>query len=588
MMPGLQEFIHKFEEGVGAVYIKRFFVLLALIGLAAFYDLREFRGFSNPEAMDSAQLARNISQGEGFTTKFIRPFSIKLLQLKNGENSNSLTNAHPDLMNAPVYPLMEAAVLKAPIKFDISDGFQRFQPEVAIAVLNQVIFALLLWSVFVLGRKIFDAAVGATTAAVVALTEVFWRFSISGLPTLFLMVITVWIVWCLADLEFGERETKSSERRFVLVSIFLGLLMAVGALTRYSYGWLILPVIGFAAGFLGAQRGRTIAIVVVIFVAAVGAWCFRNYTLCGRPFGIAGFAAVEQTTYLPENHLQRSMPQNLAFEMNRIGVDQYTRKLLVGLGTAVQKELPILGGSWITALFLVGLLAPFQNPGLSRLRYFLVVAILLFIAVQSIGRTGLSDMAPELNSENLLILTAPLVFMFGVALFYAFLDQALYEMPQYRPAAVSTFVVVVSLPLIIALLPPRTIPVAYPPYYPPHVRLVASWMGKDELMMSDMPWAVAWYGNRACLWTTLDAGNGAPYDFYAINDYMKPIKALFLTPITMDAHFLSDFLKNNEAAWSRFALDSMVRTNIPGGFPLKHAPLGFLPDFMVLTDRKRW
>src|SRR5687767_5519726 len=101
MMPGLQEFIHKFEEGEGVKYIKRFLLLMALVGLAAVYDFREFRGFSNPEAMDAAQLGRNIAKGEGFTTKFIRPFSIKLLQIKNGENHNSLTNAHPDLMNAP-------------------------------------------------------------------------------------------------------------------------------------------------------------------------------------------------------------------------------------------------------------------------------------------------------------------------------------------------------------------------------------------------------------------------------------------------------------------------------------------------------
>jgi hypothetical protein len=591
MMPGLQEFIHKFEEGVGAVYIKRFFLFLVFAGLVAAYDVRKFKSFASSEAMDSAQIARNLAHGEGFTTKFIRPLQIKLMQMKAGGSKayNPLTNNLPDISNAPVYPLLEAGVLRVTPKAAVEqNGFQRYRPEVWIALLNQALFAFLLWSVFVLGRKIFDASVGATTAAVVALTEVFWRFTVSGLPTILLMIITVWVFWCLADLEFKSREAKAPERRYTIVSILLGALLAIGALTRYSYAWMILPIVGFAAAFMGARRGRVIAITIVMLIAALAPWCFRNYQICGRPFGIAGFAPVELTTFLPENHLQRSMPQNLAFDLNRVDMGQYVKKLLVGAGAVFQKDLPVLGGSWVTALFLVGLLAPFQNPGLGRLRLFLVISILLLIAVQSIGKTAISDQSPEINSENLLILTAPLVFMFGVALFYAFLDQALFEFPRYRGAAVSAFVAVVSIPLAISFLPPRTIPVAYPPYWPPHVSLVASWMNPDELMMSDMPWAVAWYGDRKCAWITLDAGNGAPYDFYAINDYLRPIKGLMLTPITMNARFLDDFLKGNEAAWSRFALDTMVRTNIPGGFPLVSAPTGFLPDFLVLMDRKRW
>lgn len=589
MMPGLQELIHKFEEGAGAVYIKRFFVFLVFVAIAAAYDVRKFKAFSSSEAMDSAQIARNLAHGEGFTTKFVRPLQIKLMQMKFGKTYNPLTNNVPDISNAPVFPVLEAGLLRVTPKAVVEQtGFERYKPEIWIALLNQFLLALLLWSVFVLGRKIFDASVGATTAAVVALTEVFWRFTVSGLPTILLMVITVWIFWCLADLEINTREKKGTERRFILISILLGLLLAAGALTRYSFGWMILPVVGFAAAFLDTRRGKIIAITIIILAAALAPWCYRNYQISGYPFGIAGFAPIELTAYLPENHLQRSMPQNLAFELNRVDVAQYTKKLLVGAATVIQKELPVLGGSWVTALFLVGLLAPFQNPGLGRLRLFLAAAIVLLIAVQSIGKTALTDLSPEMNSENLLILTAPLVFMFGVALFYAFLDQALFEFPQYRSAAVSAFVAVMSLPLAIAFLPPRTVPIAYPPYWPPHVALVSGWMKPDELMMSDMPWAVAWYGDRKCVWITLDAGNGAPYDFYSINDYLRPIKGLMLTPITMNAHFLDDFLKGNEAAWSRFALDTMVRTNIPGGFPLLASPTGFLPDFLVLTDRKRW
>ena len=48
------------------------------------YDLRCYRNMAAPEAMDAAQLARNISRGRGYTTQFIRPLSIYLTQQKSG------------------------------------------------------------------------------------------------------------------------------------------------------------------------------------------------------------------------------------------------------------------------------------------------------------------------------------------------------------------------------------------------------------------------------------------------------------------------------------------------------------------------
>ena len=64
-------------------------------------------------------------------------------------------------------------------------------------------------------------------------------------------------------------------------------------------------------------------------------------------------------------------------------------------------------------------------------------------------------------------------------------------------------------------------------------------MKPNELMMSDVPWAVAWYGDRQCVWLTRDA----QAEFFAINDYLKPVQALYLTPETMDGRFVSDWVQ---------------------------------------------
>src|ERR1041385_7505301 len=207
----LQEWIHQLEEGQGAVWIKRIFFFLAFAGLAALYDVRHYKSFATPEAMDSAQVARQIAAGKGFSTKFIRPLSINLIQKQKGETAKPLTGPHPDIANAPVFPLIEAALMKTlPFNFGVPGGMWRFQPEVFIAIFNQVLFAALLWSIYVVARRLFDDGVARVTVAVTALAELFWRFSTSGLPMIFLTLITMWIVWCLAVMESRTRDQTAT------------------------------------------------------------------------------------------------------------------------------------------------------------------------------------------------------------------------------------------------------------------------------------------------------------------------------------------------------------------------------------------
>ena len=112
----IQAAIHMLEVGFGSRVISVSVVVLTMIGLAVMYDTRAYHNFSAPEAMDAAQVARNLAEGHGYTTDFIRPFSIFLLQKHNrveGTDSATATNSpaadagrvnspHPDLANAPV------------------------------------------------------------------------------------------------------------------------------------------------------------------------------------------------------------------------------------------------------------------------------------------------------------------------------------------------------------------------------------------------------------------------------------------------------------------------------------------------------
>jgi len=61
-----------------------------------------------------------------------------------------------------------------------------------------------------------------------------------------------------------------------------------------------------------------------------------------------------------------------------------------------------------------------------------------------------------------------------------------------RYVIIAGFAALCCLPLTFAMFPPKISPVVYPPYYPPEIQQTANWMKPDELMMSDVPWAVAW------------------------------------------------------------------------------------------------
>jgi hypothetical protein len=169
-------------------------------------------------------------------------------------------------------------------------------------------------------------------------------------------------------------------------------------------------------------------------------------------------------------------------------------------------------------------------------------------------------------------------------MFFTLLDQIEFIDRLFRYLTIGAFTLIMCLPLLAAFLPPRTNSVVYPPYHPPAIRQTAGFMKENELMMSDIPWAVAWYGNRQCIWLTLNAQN----EFFAVNDVLKPIRGLYLTPMTMDSRFLTEWVRAGEHSWGSFILECMLRKEVPPTFPLRQAANNYLPEQLFLSDWDRW
>jgi hypothetical protein len=78
-MPTLQDIIYSVVAGRAARFMRVFLLFLAVVGITIWFDLRGYKNFYTQESMDYAQLARNISENKGYTTQFIRPLGIYLL-----------------------------------------------------------------------------------------------------------------------------------------------------------------------------------------------------------------------------------------------------------------------------------------------------------------------------------------------------------------------------------------------------------------------------------------------------------------------------------------------------------------------------
>ncbi|HUE36001.1 MAG TPA: glycosyltransferase family 39 protein [Candidatus Acidoferrum sp.] len=599
----LQDIIHYIEVGAGKRYLRIILPCLLILGVAILRDFRTWKNFSAPEAMDSAQLARNIAEGKGYTTSFVRPLSIDLVQEKNqGKTASSwagggadfaqVKTAQPDLANPPVYPLMLAGWMKIlPFHFDTAlkggfwsnnGSFYRYQPDFLIGLFNLLLFLATIPVTFQIAKKLFDAPVARLTAGLMIGCALLWRFTESGLSTMLLMLIFLGLAWCILKIEELAREQETDANWILCWAALAGILTGVGALTRYSFGWIIIPVALFLILFSGSRRLINALAAFVAFAVVFTPWVVRNVQVSGTPFGTAGFAIMAETPVNQGFPLERSLHPDLT---EAIYPPYYGHKLLLNLGQIVDNDLFKLGGSWVSVLFFAGLLLGFNRPAVRRMRYFLLMSLTAFMVAQALGRTWLSDETPELNSENLIVLAVPLVFIFGSAFFFILLDQMDLPMREIRYFIIGVFVALCCLPLALSLWV-RSVPIQYPPYYPPDIQKIAGWMRPNELTMSDVPWAVAWYGNRQSVWFTQDDHD----DFYAINDYIKPVSGLYLSMNTMDGRLVTDCFRSGPNSWGAFVLEALSRNNTPKGFPLAHAPSGSaaISSGLFLTDADRW
>lgn len=593
---GAQDLVHALEMGSARRWMQRWLVAMFVVAIGGVYLLREAKNFSNPEAMDLGQLGRNLASGRGYTTRLIRPLSFHLLQERAKDTGQPqegiLKKPLPDLHNPPVYPAMLAAVFKVvPERFRTgltSDPFrQRPWPETLVTLLNLAWLGLGAWWTWRLGSRWFDWEVGLMAAAVYAGTELLWRMSSNGLPAPFLMVLVLALADILTRLDQSGSPLSPGIvppiARPLRLAAFAGLVVGIGFLTRYAFGFLIVPAVAWMF-ITHVRRWLVVPTFLVAFALVVSPWLARNHHLSGRLLGTASSAFLSGTESFPESWLERHLrqppePPNLLSEV-RV-------KFSVNAADLLRNAVPRLTGNWTFFLFVSGLLLPFRTDRLRRLRWFTLGGLGVFFVAEALTRTHWATLVPDANESAHMVLMTPLVLLFGMSFFFSLLGSTEFGHPVLRGLCVGGSWVVLSLPLLTSILPPRTYPMVLPAYRPDIIQEVSGYVRPDELMASDIPWAVAWYGDRDCLWLPHAVRSKDREDFLSVTDFERHVAALYLSPFTSEEPLRR--VGTGEFVWGRFYLDAVVNRNLPRGFPLIDAYQGSAErGHLFLADRKRW
>ena len=420
----IQALIHATEVGGGARLLRYVTLAVMVFALVFLYDLRAYRNFNSPEAMDAAQVARNLAEGRGYSTDFIRPFSLYLVQQHNRAAQSSqgaatnlvdaaqLNTPHPDLANPPLYPTVLAALFKiaAPewkakntqyyakegqAKFSLaafwSEGgqFMRYPPEFLIAIFNQLLLLVVVGLTFLIAKKLFDALAAWLAAGLMVGSDLLWRFSVSGLSTMLLLVIFLGLIWCLIRIEELVRTELPEPRRLFRLAATAGLLLGLGMLTRYSFGGLLLPVVIFLALFGGARRTGLAVAACLAFAVVVTPWIARNLAVSSTFFGTAGYAMLEGTPPFTGTRLMQSFNPDLNTAFFH-WVAWVLKKVMENLRAICPGELLRLGDGWMGVLFLAGVLLGLRNAAARRLRYFTLMCLGVFIVAEALGRTQMA------------------------------------------------------------------------------------------------------------------------------------------------------------------------------------------------------
>ena len=560
-----QETVRDIDSGTTAKFLKFGMIGVILIGLCIIYFLIQFKGLGTEAAMDQAQIARALLSKEGFSTRYIRPLAIRVLT--DAGKATSKAN-FPEFYNAPLFPLVEAAVLypvKSRLQMEATDTLSMGDRAIAMLGMGLLFLGLFVW--YRVGLFLFDKKLALLSTGLLLVTDLLWQYALAGLPQLLLILLFGLVTLCALRAKRADdsEELTSSLLWLGAAAFFLGLMSLTHGVTAFLLpGFLLFSLVGFQA------RIRAFLISLIIYLLTVSPWLVHNFLVCGNPFGLTIYVALAGSG-ITESDVMRGVNTGLALGG---GIANKFRAGLTDQGAHLWE---FMGLNIVAIFFFPSLLHAFRSSVASLWRW---IALVMWLGA-AIGMT-LFGVKGVISGNQLHIIFLPIFIIYGTAFLLVLWSRLEITLTAFRILFLSVVFLVAATPMLLTLLAGQPSRIQWPPYVPPFISVLQNWFGPREVLSSDMPWAVAWYANRKSLLLpeTVRA-------FNEISDYGtlgSPIVGLYLTPVSGKEEFV-DLVKGPYKEWGPV----IMRTVNLNEFLLKSfTPLPIDGECILYADSDRW
>ena len=523
-------------------------LIFSLICWGIFYS-HHYPGLVTVDAMDQAQVARHLYLGNGFTTGFIKPISI----LTEGSVING-----PDLYNSPI-PIF---LLSRSFNIIGLNDFAVLGNSVFWAFLTGIIliiFTRLLFHNLILALLIFVAYM---------LSPGVLEMTFSGLPISFVACILLLLTFIYY---FRNRSS------FIWTAL-LGIIAGTLFLSEFDFLFLSIPI-GILAVYDSKGRRFFHALAFAVpFILVILPWMIRNSIVAGAPLAsLRWYDFKSYSLIFSGNQIVRDFNSGLL--TTPVPVLIYWNKFLM-FGRLMYKLWLSFSHSILIPFFLGGVLIKYKDQRWGRV---INLAVLLFFCQLILISLGNGDFSRILYFMPLIIIggiAAFLQLLNNLGLLAGSLVEATFRSPHHgdlkvaststepssasmrsaprpQPASATSssgsmrsalcarppYWLIISIFFILTILP-GLISIIYG--LPDQRYIAISLSGAEaqlmregetmekverivkehEVVVSDMPWAVAWYANRNAIWIPWEVEQ-----MKEIKGQMKDVRFLHLSPM---------------------------------------------------------
>jgi 4-amino-4-deoxy-L-arabinose transferase-like glycosyltransferase len=582
------------EGGAGQLMARLLPLFTALLLVGGAYDAVVFHGLNDAQSMDNAQLARQIVRKQGFTTEFLRPQAVAQLRdyttsqsLKTGASRDLFPSDRfpfgtprvlPDTYNAPGYPYLLATWFYfIHPEFDQSTTSmttaRMYAPDRWIPYLNQIFMFLTAVLVFALGRRLFSDRVAWFSLLAFLGTDLAWHYTVTALSTSVLMFLVTAMLMCILEVYCISEECFVHEERSFAPAWLWGfaaaLLLAAACLTRLHLLVLLIPLLVLLVLMPKPSFLLFVAIALVV-IGLVTPWFLHVNAISGNPLGSNSALLI---------YGQGGYTENQIYCTTSIPIYEHifgsaTKKEYSGFGWHLEHAWTMLGTNPLILLFGASILHQFKRRGPQALNWLLLGCAIAIVVANNLGTATPDAVGPW----NTLIVLLPGMLVLGGAFFFVLLDRLNIQIELLKTIIVIATLALTSLPMVLTLTGSNSTYGNFPPYWPPAIKVFGQLTRPDEWMTTDMPWATAWYGDRASLWLPDSIS-----DFESLHDNVCPTGILLLTPVSWSQP-VSTFWTGEYKDWSPLAMGFPLPQNFP--LPSMISQKGL--EYRVWSDRARW